>query len=125
MSVCQKKMKGKLLQRFRRGLRNAFALDGPYGPLTEEDRKLLARLALAVVAREMTVPAVLFLSSVRPLNSLGSQAMVFLRPFLASLFKQADYDRVTEILDRREGIGALIDAIEAVQHQTRTERIEL
>ena len=43
------------------------------------------------------------------------QAMVFLRPFVTMLIKQADYDRLTEIVDRREGIGALIDVIEALQ----------
>ena len=57
--------------------------------------------------------AVLFLGSVRPLNSIGSQALVFLRPFLSGPFNGADYDRMTAILDRREGIGALVEAIEA------------
>lgn len=108
-------MRKGLPGRFRQGLRTAFALDGPYGPLSQEDRGLLARLAGAVVARQMAVPAVLFLSSIRPLNSIGSQAMVFLRPFLATLFNEADYDRMTAILDRREGIGALIETIEAAE----------
>jgi len=99
--------------RLRRSLRHAFALEGPYGPLTEADRELLARLARAVVVRQMAVPAILFLGSISPLNYIGSQALVFLRPFLTPLLKPADYDRMVEILDRREGIGALIDAIEA------------
>jgi hypothetical protein len=103
------------MQKIRRGLRNAFSLEGPHGPLTGEDRKLLARLARKVVARQMAAPAILFLGSVRPLNSIGSQAMVFLRPFLSRLLNPADYDRMTEIMDRREGIGALMDAIEAEQ----------
>ncbi len=102
-------------QKLRRGLRNAFSLESPHGPLTDADRKLLARLAEKVVARQMAMPAILFLGSVRPLNSIGSQAMVFLRPFLSGLLNTADYDRMTEIMDRREGIGALMDAIEAKQ----------
>jgi len=103
------------IQRFRRGLRNAFSLESPHGALGDEDRQLLARLAEAIVARRMAAPAVLFLGSVRPLNAIGSQAMVFLRPFVSGLLNQADYDRMTEIVDRREGIAALIDAIEARQ----------
>ncbi len=103
------------MQKFRRGLRNAFSLESPHGPLTDEDRKLLARLAEKVVARRMAMPAILFLGSVRPLNSISSQAMVFLRPFLAGLLNPADYDRMTEIMDRREGIEALVEAIEARQ----------
>ena len=103
------------MQKLRKGLRNAFSLESPHGPLGDEDHKLLARLAEKVVARQMAMPAILFLGSVRPLNSIGSQAMVFLRPFLAGLLNPADYDRMTAIMDRREGIGALMDAIEARQ----------
>ena len=103
------------LDKLRLALRNAFSLASPYGPLTADDHKLLGRLAGKIVARGMAIPANLFLASVRPLNSIGSQAMVFLRPFLTAVFKPADYDRLAEIMDRREGIGALIDAIEAAQ----------
>jgi hypothetical protein len=106
---------GNLVRKFRSGLRNAFSLESAHGPLTDSDRQLLARLAGAIVSRGMAVPAVLFLGSVGPLNSIGSQAMVFLRPFLTALFHEADYDRMTAILDRREGIGALIEEIEAVE----------
>ena len=103
------------MQKLRRGLRNAFSLESPHGPLTDEDRQLLDKLARKVVARQMATPAVLLLSSIRPLNAIGSQAMVFLRPFVSGLLNRADYDRMTEIVDRREGIAALIDAIEARQ----------
>ena len=103
------------MQKLRRGLRNAFSLESPHGPITDEDRQLLDRLAEKVVSRQMSMPAVFFLSSVRPLNAISSQAMVFLRPFVAGLLNPAEYDRMTEIVDRREGISALIDAIETQQ----------
>lgn len=103
------------MQKIRRGLRNAFSLESPHGPLTDDDRQLLDKLARKIVARRMAMPAVLFLSSVRPLNAISSQAMVFLRPFASGLIDQAAYDRMTEIMDRREGIVALIDAIETQQ----------
>jgi hypothetical protein len=103
------------LGKLKMGLRNAFSLQSPYGPLSDEDRQVLGKIAGAIVKRGMAMPAVLFLSAHRPLNAIGSQAMVFLRPFVTMLIKQADYDRLTEIVDRREGICALIDAIEALQ----------
>ena len=87
-------------------------MQGPHGPLTDEDHVLLNKLAGKIVQRRMAMPAVLFLQSVQPLNLIGSQAMVFLRPFLTPLFNRVDYDRVADILERREGIGALVDAIE-------------
>ena len=83
--------------------------------MTADDAKLLARLAERIVSRRMAMPAALFLRSIGPLNSIGSQALVFLRPFLTPLFNPADYDRVTKILDRREGIDALVEAIEAAE----------
>ena len=103
------------LRKLRDGLRKAFDIRSPYGPLTEEDRALLGKIAGAVVKRRMAMPAVLFLSSVRPLNSVGSQALVFLRPFVEGLFNIADYNRMVEILDRREGIEALIETIESAE----------
>ncbi len=104
-----------LFRKFRQSMRNAFSLEGPHGPLTDDDRQLLSKIADKVVSRRMTTPAVLFLSSVKPLSSIGSQTMVFLRPFLVPLLNAADYDRVADIMDRREGAEALIDAIEAAE----------
>ena len=97
--------------RFRTGWANAFAPNA-HGPLTDEDRALLNKIADAVIRRQMETPAILFLQSVRPLNGLGSQALVFLRQFLTSLLKETTYDRVTAILERREGLTALVEAIE-------------
>jgi hypothetical protein len=97
-----------------RGLRHAFALE-PDGELTAKDRDLLVRIAGKVVDRQMALPAVLCLESLRPLNFIGSQALVFLRPFLTPWCRRTDYDRVVSILDRREGIRCLVRAIEAAR----------
>jgi len=68
----------------------------------------------------MAMPALLFLQSIRPLSGLGSQAMVFLRPFLTPLLNTEQYTRIAEILDRREGLAAMIDAVEAAEARRRT-----
>ena len=49
--------------------------------LTPEEQELLNRVAAKIVQKQMTVPAILFLESVKPLNWIGSQVMVFLDPF--------------------------------------------
>jgi len=103
------------------GLRHAFAMAGPFGPLTETDREVLRRLALAIVRRRMGAPAILFLQSLRPLNYIGSQAMIFLRPFLTPLLNPEQYERLAQILERREGLAALIDAIEGAAAQPKPE----
>jgi len=70
----------------------------------------------------MAAPATLFLDSLRPLNYIGSQALIFLRPFLTPLFNVAQYDRLTEILERREGLAALVEAIEAAEADMSKEK---
>ena len=107
------------MQRFCKGLRNAFSLEDPLGPLTDEDRELLDKIACAIARRQMTIPAILLLESLRPLNYIGSQAMVFLRPFLTGIIHPGNYDRFTEIMERREGIAALVQAIEAEKTRTK------
>lgn len=109
------KAKSQRFHKLREGFRKAFSMEGLHGPLSEADRALLEKLADKIVSRRMTMPAMLFLRSVQPLNLIGSQAMVFLRPFLTPLFNQADYDRAAAIMERREGLAALVDAIEAAQ----------
>jgi hypothetical protein len=120
--------------KFRQGLRNAFSLRSPHGPLTDEDHQLLRKLAQSIVARGWAMPAVATLCSVQPLNSLASQALVFLRPFqeplhlflkpvLKRIFDeqllagQDQYDRLVAILDRREGIETFVEAIEEEQEK--------
>jgi hypothetical protein len=115
--------------KLRLGFEKAFSLRSPHGPLTDADHQLLQKLAQSIVARGWAMPAVATLCSVQPLNSIASQAMVFLRPFqepLHVLLKpvlkrvfdeqllagQDQYDQLVAILDRREGIDTFVQAIE-------------
>ena len=50
----------------------------PEDGLTLEEEELLRKVAQKVVDRRMTVPAIIFLESVKPLSYIGSQVMVFL-----------------------------------------------
>jgi hypothetical protein len=90
-------------------------MESPFGPLTEADRELLGQIALAIARRRMVGPAILFLESLRPLSYIGSQAMLFLRPFLTPLLNTERYDRLAEILERREGVEELVKAIERAE----------
>jgi len=103
------------LRKLLDGARHAFSMQGPHGPLADSDRELLGRLAKFVVRRRLASAAILLLESLRPLNYVGSQAMLFLRPFAATLFREGEYEKLAAILERREGLHALIEAIEAMQ----------
>lgn len=79
----------------------------------DEDEALIARIADKVVRRRLAVPAVLFLESVKPLNFVGSQLMVFMDPILKLVTTIPDYERLAKLLEERGSIERLIQAIEA------------
>ena len=95
--------------RLRAGLSNAFAIEDTRS-FSAEDVALLGRIADAIVGRGMGEPAILFLDTCRPLNYIGSQALVFLEPFVRT--QTSDYRRLTEILESRAAIAHLVEAIE-------------
>ncbi len=88
--------------------------------LTEEEQELLNRVAAKIVQKQMTVPAIMFLESVKPLNWIGSQVMVFLDPFVGAivgerssiLFSYKDYNLLRQMMERRENTERLLQKIE-------------
>lgn len=99
--------------------RNAFAMPGTSAaPLTERQERMLDRIAREVSDRGMSVPALLFLESVKPLNFVGSQALVFFSPLARTVFDPADYDEFTKLLEDRGSIELLARRIEAADAKT-------
>jgi len=92
------------------GFKHAFATEGV--KLEDCDTDLISKLADIVVRRNMSVPAIMLLESVRPLNFVGSQAMVFFKPIISRFFTSAEYDKLATILEKREVIDLLIKEIE-------------
>jgi hypothetical protein len=77
-----------------------------------EEKELLDKLAKKVVHWKMTAPAIMALESVKPLNYIGSQAMVFFEPMIQTIFNLKDYDTMRQMLERRETIEMLLLRIE-------------
>jgi hypothetical protein len=82
-------------------------------PFGADDLALLDKLAVRVVEMRLETPALLFLETVRPLNFVASQAMVFFAPMVRAFLDATAYDRLTRILERRESIEELVKRIEA------------
>jgi hypothetical protein len=80
--------------------------------LPPEDAALLDRIAARIVALGMATPAIFFLESVRPLNFVASQAMVFFGPLATAILPRAEYERLARILEDRASIEALLVRIE-------------
>ena len=95
--------------------KHAFAVDPP-GPAlpTDDEKRVVERLATEVVRRGLTAPALLFLESSRPLNYLGSQLLVFFAPFAELVFKPADYRTLTGFLEHRGSVEYTCRRIEAL-----------
>lgn len=96
------------------------------GPLPEDELAVLDKVAKKVVEKSMTVPAIVFLESVKPLNYVGSQTMVFFEPIVQSLFNLKDYDTLRSALEKRQTIEIMIQRIEAhdVVAQAREKRVK-
>ena len=80
--------------------------------LPDEENAVLDKLAHKVVDKGWTVPAILFLESVKPLNYISSQAMVFFEPMVQTVFNFRDYDTLRTALERRETLEILLLKIE-------------
>jgi hypothetical protein len=82
-------------------------------PIPPEEDEVLEKVAKKVVQWQMAVPAIIFLESVKPLNFIGAQAMVFFEPIIQSIFSIKDYNTFRVALERRENIENLLQKIEA------------
>lgn len=82
-------------------------------PIPEDEDRILEKVATRVVRWKMSVPAIIFLESVKPLNYIGSQTMVFFEPIVQSVFNFKEYDIFRRAMERRENVERLLQKIEA------------
>jgi len=81
-------------------------------PIPEEEDRVLDKVAKKVVMWHMTTPAIMFLESVKPLNYIGAQTMVFFEPIIQTIFNFTDYDTFRAAMERRENVENLLQKIE-------------
>ena len=98
----------------RREFKHAFSVGASHEnrALNEKELAVISKLATVIRKRKLTLPATMFLECTQPLNYIGSQMMVFFRPFLTFFFTPAEYDIFQGILEKREGIKRVIEEIE-------------
>lgn len=105
-------MTSGFIKRLCSSFKHAFAVEEPSEPPSAEDLALLQRLADGIVRRKLTAPAIMFLESVRPLNFIGSQVMVFFDSIINCVIETKNIERMATILERRNSVSLLIDMIE-------------
>jgi hypothetical protein len=74
--------------------------------------ELIAKIAKAVVEREMTVPAIMLLESVKPLSFLGNQLLIFFNPIVSLVVTSKDYYSFVGMIEDRDNVEKLLIAIE-------------
>jgi len=96
-------------------LKHAFAIEEerPIEP-TDEERPLIDALCRQIVARGLVTPAQVFLESVKPLNYVSSQALVFFSPILSAIADPDACRHLAEFLERRGSIDYLCRRIETM-----------
>lgn len=101
-------------QSIRQEFKHAFSMGTSHKnrALNEQELALILKLIAVIKKRRLTVPATMFLECAQPLNYIGSQMMVFFRPFLTFFFTPAEYDLLQGILEKREGIKKIIEELE-------------
>ena len=80
--------------------------------MATREQSLIAELAAKVAQFGFEVPAIFLLETMRPLNFVMSQALVFFAPLLGALLPAERLESATRLLERRDGVEALIRAIE-------------
>ena len=98
--------------------RHAFAIPEEES-LTDAERTRLRTLAQKVVQRRLAAPAVMLLESLRPLNYIGAQALLFFKPIISLAFPPELCDELAGLLQKRQALGALADMIEQLQAEGR------
>jgi len=79
----------------------------------EEDfSELSAKLAYEIVVRQLTVPAIIFLESIKPLSFLGNQLLIFANPVVSLVVSSGNYYKFVRMIEDRENVEKLIIAIE-------------
>lgn len=97
---------------WRARLRHAFAVNTEAAPLSQEDRELIVRLSGFIESRGLTAPAVAALEASRPYTFLGSQFLTFMKPFAHLALPGDDYDRFARLMENRNNLDELLNAIE-------------
>jgi len=93
--------------------------------LTPHQEEILTQIAKKVIDWRMSVPAILFLESVKPLNYVGSQMMAFFEPFVQAVFSWKDYDEFRRMMEERGTVEKLLQKIEQLDSEAQDKEKKL
>jgi hypothetical protein len=87
-------------------------------PVSEYDHtELIRAVARKVVARRMTVPAIMFFETTKPLSRLISQALIVFSPLAVLFFSYKDIDAFCDMLQDHANVEKLNAEIERCEEE--------
>ncbi|MFH1312036.1 MAG: hypothetical protein ABIJ00_02310 [Candidatus Eisenbacteria bacterium] len=72
-------------------------------------------MAERIVRMRMAVPAIFFLESSKPLAFLGGQLLIFLEPFVQTLFNIRQYQQFALMMEDRDNWEKMIKKVEDLE----------
>ena len=113
-----------MFERLKAGLKHAFAVEPPDYKFTEEETLVVDKVARFISKRGLAAPAILFVKSAAPMNMLGSQLLVFFRPFANMVFNDAEFRKFAEVLEHRNSAEFLVTRIEEAERERQAKKDE-
>lgn len=89
---------------------NAFKLPQP-AALTQEDYELISKAAKKIREKQMADIAALAIEASRPVHGLGAQALVFLKPFLTTIFGEEKAKKFIELMENKKAVDFFLNAL--------------
>ena len=68
----------------------------------EDYSELIARISKAIVIRQLTVPAIIFFETIKPLSFLGNQILIFSNPIVSLIVTAKDYYENAADIQRKQ-----------------------
>ncbi len=91
----------------------------------EDYSELMEKIAKGIVQRQLTVPAIIFLESIKPLSFLGNQMLIFANPVISLVVQSGNYYKFIRMIENRENIEKLTIMIEEENARDVNSRREL
>jgi len=88
----------------------------------ERKREIIDKIAKNIVRRGLTAPAIMFLESVKPMNFIGAQVMIFFEPIILTFFNINEYREAALIFEERGAVERLIKGIEDSENEIKNDK---
>ncbi|MEO0234141.1 MAG: hypothetical protein ABIN39_01625 [candidate division WOR-3 bacterium] len=91
----------------------------------ERKEEILKKIAVSIVKRGLTAPAIMFLESIKPMNFISAQIMIFLEPIILTFFNISEYREASLIFEERDSVEKLIKYIEEFENTNKRNKKDI